>query len=102
MNEKREGGYAGSDSSSEEEDIEEELGYFSPLDTVDPYKTFKVALTSLCLSRSLSWHALILLPTAFQLKNPTAHQAATTSLDVEQKTTLIEVMKKAELPESQA
>ena len=29
----------------EEEDIEEELGYISPLDTVDPYITFKQALT---------------------------------------------------------
>ena len=48
MNEKREGGYAGSDSSSEEEEIEEELGYFSPLDTVNPYETFKNALTSGC------------------------------------------------------
>ena len=46
MNEKREGGYPGSDSSSEEEDIEEELGYFSPLDSVDPYERFKNALTS--------------------------------------------------------
>ena len=46
MNEKREGGYADSDSSSEEEDIEEELGYFSPLDIVNPYETFKSALTS--------------------------------------------------------
>ena len=46
MNEKREGGYPGSDSSSEEEEIEEELGYFSPLDTVNPYETFKRALTS--------------------------------------------------------
>ena len=48
MNEKREGGFAGSDSSSEEEEIEEELGYFSPLDTVNPYETFKSALTSWC------------------------------------------------------
>lgn len=46
MNEKREGGYVGSDSSSEEEEIEEELGYFSPLDSVNPYDTFKHALTS--------------------------------------------------------
>jgi hypothetical protein len=30
MNEKREGGYPGSDSSSEEEEIEEELGYPTP------------------------------------------------------------------------
>ena len=29
----------------EEEDIEEELGYISPLDNVDPYLTFKQALT---------------------------------------------------------
>ena len=48
MNEKREGGYTGSDSSSEEEEIEEELGYFSPLDVVNPYETFKSALTSSC------------------------------------------------------
>ena len=32
----------------EEDDIEEELGYISPLDTVDPYITFKQALTSAC------------------------------------------------------
>ena len=48
MNEKREGGYTGSDSSSEEEEVEEELGYFSPLDAVNPYETFKNALTSWC------------------------------------------------------
>jgi len=54
MNEKREGGFAGSDSSSEEEEIEEELGYFSPLDTVNPYETFKNALTSSFRSRFLS------------------------------------------------
>ena len=30
----------------EEDDIEEELGYISPLDNVDPYITFKQALTS--------------------------------------------------------
>ena len=34
------------DGSSDEEDIEEELGYISPLDVVDPYVTFKAALTS--------------------------------------------------------
>lgn len=31
---------------SEDSDIEEELGYIDPLDTVDPYVTFKQALTS--------------------------------------------------------
>jgi len=41
-------------------------------------------------------------PTDFQLKNPTAYQAATTSLDVEQQTALIEVMKKADQPQAQA
>lgn len=84
MNEKRDEGFTGSDSSSEEEDIEEELGYFSPLDNVNPYETFKNALTS------------------FQHKNPGAYQEATTSLNVEQRTALMEVMKKAEQPRAQA
>lgn len=56
MNEKREGGYTASDSSSEEEEIEEELGYFSPLDIVNPYETFKSALTSSC--RSHDFHRM--------------------------------------------
>ena len=101
MNEKREGGYAGSDSSSEEEEIEEELGYFSPLDTVNPYETFKNALTSSSRSRFLVCPPLNPFPTDFQHKNPTAYQAATTSLDVEQQTALIEVMKKAEVLQAQ-
>ena len=33
---------------SEDSDIEEELGYIDPLDTVDPYVAFKRALTSTC------------------------------------------------------
>jgi hypothetical protein len=41
-------------------------------------------------------------PTDFQQKNPAAYQAATTSLDVEQQTALMEVMKKADLPQAQA
>ena len=40
----------------EEDDIEEELGYISPLDTVDPYVSFKQALTGKRLS-SGSWFA---------------------------------------------
>ena len=32
--------------SDDEEEIAEELGYISPLDTVNPYVTFKHALTS--------------------------------------------------------
>ena len=36
----------GEDESDDEEEIAEELGYISPLDTVNPYVTFKHALTS--------------------------------------------------------
>ena len=39
-----------SESSEDESDIEEELGYISPLDTVDAYGTFKQALTSMLIS----------------------------------------------------
>ncbi|KAA1474736.1 ARM repeat-containing protein [Dentipellis sp. KUC8613] len=70
-----------SDESDDESDIDEELGYISPLDTVDPYSTFKQALTAL------------------QMKNAPLYQAATTSLDVEQQTLLMEVMHKADAPE---
>ena len=34
------------DDDSESDPIEEELGFFSPLDTVNPYTSFKQALTS--------------------------------------------------------
>jgi hypothetical protein len=34
------------DSDDEDEEVEEELGYISPLDKVNPYSTFKQALTS--------------------------------------------------------
>ncbi|THH18363.1 hypothetical protein EW146_g2600 [Bondarzewia mesenterica] len=63
---------------SDDTDIDEELGYISPLDTVDPYFTFQQALTTL------------------QAKNGPMYQAATTSLDVEQQTLLMEVMRIAE------
>ena len=49
----------------EEDDIEEELGYISPLDTVNPYVSFKQALTSECylficphISRLLASHSI--------------------------------------------
>ncbi|RDB14686.1 hypothetical protein Hypma_016434 [Hypsizygus marmoreus] len=70
----------GEDSDSEDEDIEEELGYISPLDVVNPYVSFKQALTT------------------FQMQNAPSYQAATTALDVEQQTLLMEVMRTAELP----
>lgn len=44
-NEKRDAGAAASDSSSESEEIEEELGFFSPLDSINAYTNFKQALT---------------------------------------------------------
>ncbi|ETW81490.1 hypothetical protein HETIRDRAFT_125032 [Heterobasidion irregulare TC 32-1] len=65
---------AASDTSSDSE-IDEELGFISPLDTVDPYSVFQQALTTL------------------QTKNAPMYQAATTSLDVEQQTLLMEVMR---------
>ncbi|KZT09181.1 ARM repeat-containing protein [Laetiporus sulphureus 93-53] len=71
---------AGDDASetTEESEIDEELGYLSPLDHVDPYISFKQALTT------------------FQMKNPQFYQLATTSLDTEQQTLLMEVMRIAE------
>ncbi|EKM79672.1 hypothetical protein AGABI1DRAFT_74786 [Agaricus bisporus var. burnettii JB137-S8] len=70
------------DDEEEEEDsddeVDEELGYISPLDNVDPYITFKQALT------------------AFQAQNPQMYQLATTALDIEQQTQLMEIMSLAE------
>jgi len=72
------------DSDEDESDVEEELGYISPLDKVNPYVTFKQALTT------------------FQMQNVPSYQAATTSLNVEQQTALMEVMRIAEQPEPAA
>ncbi|KAF9065181.1 armadillo-type protein [Rhodocollybia butyracea] len=68
------------DDESEESDIEEELGYISPLDSVNPYAAFKQSLT------------------AFQMRNPAGYQAATTALNVEEQTLLMEVMRLADEP----
>ncbi|CAL1712201.1 unnamed protein product [Somion occarium] len=62
----------------DESEVAEELGYLSPLDNVDPYVSFKHALT------------------AFQMKNPQDYQVATTSLSAEDQTVLMEVMRIAE------
>ncbi|KZS92303.1 ARM repeat-containing protein [Sistotremastrum niveocremeum HHB9708] len=70
---------AGEESDSDsDESIDEEIGYLSPLESVDPYLTFKHALTS------------------FQMKNPSAYQASTTSLSPDFHVLLMEVMSKAE------
>lgn len=44
--EKVEAGEEEDDDDDDEDEISEELGYFSALDNVDPYASFKVALTS--------------------------------------------------------
>ncbi|PPQ78743.1 hypothetical protein CVT25_010746 [Psilocybe cyanescens] len=62
----------------EDEDIDEELGYISPLENINPYASFKQALTT------------------FQMQNSPSYQAATTALDIEQQTLLMEVMRIAE------
>ncbi|KAF9527513.1 armadillo-type protein [Crepidotus variabilis] len=79
----------GSSEEDEDEDdtegIEEELGYISPVNNANPYLSFKQALA------------------AFQAHNPQAHQAATTALDIEEQTLLMEVMRIAdEPPQTQA
>ena len=82
--------------SDDESDIDEELGYISPLDNVDPYVSFKQALTGMS-PRSIIHPALTTLHcAAFQMKNPAAYQVATTSLNTEQQTMLMEVMRIAE------
>ncbi|KAG8214391.1 armadillo-type protein [Butyriboletus roseoflavus] len=64
----------GASDESEESEIEEELGFFSLIDAINPYTTFQHAFTT------------------FESKNPALHQAATTSLSVDQQTVLMEVM----------
>ncbi|KAF8886227.1 armadillo-type protein [Gymnopilus junonius] len=48
----------------DDEDIDEELGYISPLENINPYVSFKSALTT------------------FQMQNAPSYQAATTALDM--------------------
>lgn len=74
---------AGDEEEEEDDDpIEEELGFFTPLDQVDMNVTFKAALEAL------------------QARNPGVYQASTTALNVEQQTVLMEVMKLAENPKA--
>ncbi|KAG1798071.1 armadillo-type protein [Suillus plorans] len=76
LREKSEKAETGDDESdiSEESEIEEELGFFSPLDNINPYVTFKEALQT------------------FQNQNSALYQAATTMLTVERQTVLMEVV----------
>jgi importin-7 len=85
------------DDVDEESDIDEELGYLSPLDNVNPYVSFKQALTSTPCSLLLI-PALTIYPTprtALQVQNAACYQASTASLSVEQQTLLMEVMQRA-------
>jgi len=86
--------------SDDDEDIDEEMGYISPLDSVDPYITFKQALGSEFFSslKFLFCFALFLLiiMIVFEVSNPQMYQMATTSLDIEQQTQLMEIIRQAE------
>ncbi|KAL0569124.1 Nonsense-mediated mRNA decay protein 5 [Marasmius crinis-equi] len=88
------------ESDDEDEAVAEELGYISPLDNVNLYSSFKQALTG----ERISVLALIVAASltfvweAFQMRNGTGYQAATTSLDIEQQTLLMEVMRLADAP----
>ena len=81
---------------STEEEIEEELGFISPLDTVNPYTTFKQALAGTCYTHTpcvkVTDNSLV----ALEVKDRAMYQAATTSLNVEQQTVLMEIMRIAE------
>ena len=84
----------------DEDDVIEELSFMSPLDNVNPYTSFKQALTS--------WVFFFFFPSradglsfiftyiAFQMQNAMGYQTATTVLDIEQQTMLMEVMRIAE------
>lgn len=80
----------------EEDDIDEELGYISPLDNADPYVSFKQALTSTFSRQILSGQPLTSIVVGFQMKNSQGYQLATTSLSPDLQTFLMEVMRLAE------
>lgn len=91
-----------SDDDDSDDEIDEELGYISPLDTVDPYVTFKQALGSTFsppyrfVLGSNSCMRTSICSTAFEAQNPQMYQLATTSLNIEQQTQLMEIIRQAE------
>ena len=93
-------GITGEEEDSDDEDdesLDEELTYLSPIDNVNPYVTFKRALTgtlwyNLPACAKVLTHGLV----AFQMSNPSGYSSGTTSLTAEQSTLLMEIMKKAE------
>ena len=85
-----------SDEDDEDDVVEEDLGFISPLENVDPYATFKNALTGkdcapppLLKTTTPLMHAL---PLVFQEKNPALYQISTTALDIELQTVLMEAI----------
>jgi hypothetical protein len=90
------------DDVDDDSDIEEELGYFSPLDAVNPYSSFKQALTGTPPPRTRCRFVELIFCVAFQLKNGAGYQAGTTSLNMEQQTFLMEVMNMSENEEAKA
>lgn len=63
LRDKSENMESGGDVSSDEdedEDISEELGYISPLDNVNPYASFKHALTSACFHEATAQSLLLM------------------------------------------
>lgn len=52
-----------------------------PLNTVNPYETFRDALTSACHLHSSAWPVLAPFSLSFQRNDHTAYQVTTTSLD---------------------
>lgn len=81
---------------STDSEIEEELGYISPLDTVDPYASFKQALTGKPCSYLSIGISADSTEIAFQMKDGNGYQKATTSLTPEQQMLLMDVMRIAE------
>ena len=82
----------------ESDEIEEELGFISPLDSVNPYASFKQALTScvVFITPQLTTSVHLSFAVAFQMQNALGYQASTTVLDIEQQTLLMEVMRISE------
>ena len=85
-----------------DEDIEEELGYISPLDSVDPYLAFKRSLSSeYTFSCNRLFDSCFSCLLVFQMKNPSGYQVSTTTLGADQQLLLAEVMRLAEVKEAE-
>jgi hypothetical protein len=90
--------------SDDDEEIDEEPGYISFLETVDPYVQFKRVLTSKCLFLSSLFFYFYVrfmvqmidvhfsLVTDSQMKSPAVCQASATSLNIEHQAVLMKVM----------